>query len=181
MKKYWVSMSTGSYEVFSVEEIDETLKDGETKEKGQFRLGDYAMTAPMNSFIKGGVNRITCSGVYSIEVEAESEEEARRIAPLECLKKRVGDLEESLRRSSQNDQSTIERYKKEIKEYQESEKSFMSIIRSGELSLVNTGRRVIGKWYDGDGEKEFDVEPPRSFKTLVERIKGASFKYDECY
>jgi hypothetical protein len=177
MKKYWVTMSTHDYEVMQVEEIDESLKDGEAKDGDP---GAWSITSPLQSFLKGGVARVTLSGAYSIEVEAESEEEARRIAPMECLKKRVRDLEESLRRSSQNDKATIERHKKEIEEYRQAEKTFMSIIRSGELSLVNTGRRVIGKWYDVAGERHFDVEPVNSSKKLFEQIKGAPFKYDDC-
>ena len=182
MKKYWVTLDQSDYSVIRVEEIDETLKDGEPKEKDKLYLGGgYSFTDPYRSFLKGGVNRVTCSGNLSVEVLANSEEEAARIAPMECLKKRVKDLEESLRRSSNTSRSELERLKKEINDMRQSQNIFMKIIRSGELSLVNTGKRIIGTWYDSVGEKEFSVDNPTAFEHLVNQINSATIKYDDCY
>jgi hypothetical protein len=175
--KYWVTMDT-SYNVYSVEEIDERLKDGETK--GADNL-NWPITEPVKSFLKGGVVRVTCSGNLNIEVEADSEEEARRIAPLECLKKRVKDLEESLHRNCESKNALLEGNKKLIDNYSESTRDFLGIIRSGELTLVNTGKRIIGTWFDVEGEKEFECLATVNFKGLVEHIKNSSVKYNNCY
>jgi hypothetical protein len=176
--KYWVTMDT-SYNVYSIEEIDETLKDGETKDKNT--VFAYPITEPLKSFSKGGVLRVTASGNLNIEVEADSEEEARRIAPLVCLKKRVADLEESLRRSSQAHEKLMDEKIALLLKNGEAISTFFSIIRSGELTIANTGKRIIGTWFDVGGEKEFEFSAGINFEPLMEQIKNTPVKGDDCY
>lgn len=177
--KYWVMLDT-EYNVTHIDEIDETLKDGETKDKDD-GLFKWSITEPARSFLKGGVLRVTCSGALSIEVEAESEEEARRIAPMAYLKKRIADLEDSLRRSGQSEREARELQKKWSEEQRATEKAFMSMIRAGELSIVNTGRRITGSWFDLNGERAFEVEPTVGFARLINEIQNSTIKYDDCY
>jgi hypothetical protein len=176
--KYWVTMDT-SYNVYSVEEIDEALRDGETKDKNT--VFAFPITAPLKDFLKGGVLRVTASGNLNIEVEADSEEEARRIAPMACLKKRVADLEESLRRSSQGHEKLMEEKIAILLKDGKAITTFESIIRSGELTISNTGRRIIGTWFDVAGEKEFEFSAGTNFDILMEEIKNTPVKCDDCY
>ena len=178
--KYWVRMNHTNYTVTSVELMDETLKDGEAKQDGS--LFAQAISLGKNPFLRGGVNTITASGDFAIEVEANSEEEAKRIAPIECLKKRVKDLEEMRKRAYDDNKNQKERDSAIIKKMHDAQKAFMKIIRAGELSTVDTGKRILITWYDQGGTRNAEICSGVQFTALVEGIQNANSSQDEdCY
>jgi hypothetical protein len=174
--RYRVKMDT-DYHILSVQEI----KDVEQKEKGFAPF-------PYSSFLKDNYSdckTVTLSGGFpEIEVEADSEAEARRIAPIEILKKRIKDLEESLKRESTLYSDLAEKHKRITTHDRKVQTTFMDIIRKGELTVTNTGKRIVGSWFDAGGEKEFEIAfkgIPITFEHLVQEIEESRFKHDDCY
>jgi hypothetical protein len=123
----------------------------------------------------------TSSGEFFVVVEAHNEEEAHYLGLIQVLKERVRDLESSLQRDRQAHEKLMDEKIALLLQNGKAISTFESIIRSGELTIANTGRRVIGTWFDIAGAKEFHFTSGTNFEPLMEQIKNTPVRNDDCY
>ena len=58
---------------------------------------------------------------------------------------------------------------------------FEHIIRAGELTISNTGKRIIGTWFDITGEKEFEFPAGTNFDILMKQIQDTPVRDRDYY
>jgi len=113
---------------------------------------------------------ITMSGVYLVDVEAMDEEAAYQKAILKILTGRIGSLESMLRDSRSSYESLKSIQDERMSKHQNNVKNFLNIIRDGELTIVNTGMRILGTWFARDGMHHFELDSNIGFGDLIEAI-----------
>jgi hypothetical protein len=111
----------------------------------------------------------TSSGEFFVEVEANSEEEAKWKALRQVLEQRVEELHRIL--FSRNE--TLKANEIRQSTYISAMHSFMGMIREGDLCLADTGSQIVGKWYSRDGIKNLSFSSELHFVDLIQAISNA--------
>jgi hypothetical protein len=114
------------------------------------------------------------SGEFYVEIEAYSESEARSIALIKVLRERVGYLEKSLATSDARKKSDNEALRK----CHSSQLDFMRWLRKGELSIANTGKRILIEQYRPTGIFKNEICSDVTFEALVQGINEAEMVED---
>lgn len=138
--------------------------------------GDYSIKRVVKDDEEELVTYTTSSGEFFVTIEAINEHEAGYIALIQVLTRRVKDLERTASRNS-----TLElELRESITNYRHAAQSFGNVIRAGELSIANTGKRIVGSWCDRDVTRKFELQPDINFQSLVQKIMTAPSE-DDCY
>jgi hypothetical protein len=176
-------------------EMNKILQTGEVKKMQKWKVTIYPHDYSVGKIEKvkadGTTEKpfyhtVTLSGVMIVEVEVDTEHPV--VAGYEAVKqvliKRVKDLEDTQKRERERNRIREDNTDAAIKKLLEDIRSFMEIIRGGELEVYDTGRRIFATWYHREPKRELRTELPSGilFDQLVNTIKDSvNLPEEDCY
>lgn len=125
----------------------------------------------------------TLSGVVTVIVEAETEDEAVAKAPTQAMHEEIARLKEAASSRWKRDQEENDRRAKDTEESIRVIKKFYEIIRSGRLELFGDGKSIHIEWYSPEGLRKCEVHGSSGglLKNITDTISEAPLADEDCW